>query len=722
MNTMNATNAMTLTGAGPSHASESDAVRSVAAGVRWRVLLPLAAALLLLVTTFVAIFVIDTRHRQSEDIARTAASLDAMFREKSAESVQVVRSIMELVLQDRHLEAALRARDRQALFDLSAPILKEIKAKNRITHFYFILPDRTMLLRVQTPDKHGDRIDRFVLQEAQRTGKPFWGNEQGPLGSFTLRVAYPWISNGEVIGYLEMGIEFEDIMQSIKDFLDVDVFVAANKSFFNRAKWEETQAKKAQPVPWDEFPGVLVLSRTTQEMPPPIAAHLAAVGEQHNKRTFEIAWNGRVAQTIVAPFANLRGQEIGELVVLRDITAGAAERWRVVIGVAAFGIAVGGGLMLFFYVLLGRVQRDVAGRTARLGEAQRVLAGEQFERQRAERELTLQQERNELLEARSQMVEALAAANQTAEAALRANEKTTDQLRAAQSELLATARQAGMAEIATNVLHNVGNVLNSVNVSAGLIGSRLRNSKAAGLSRAVQMINAHAADLGTFLTHDEKGKLLPDYLNRLVDALASEQQEIVDELAQLRTSVDHIKDIVATQQSYAGTSCVVAPVRVGELIDDALRMNAGALTRHEVTVLKEIAELPVLPLDRHRVLQILVNLISNAKHAMDAAPGRSKRMTLRVAIVDTIDSTGDVARPRLQICVADEGEGIAAENLARIFAHGFTTRKDGHGFGLHSCAIAAQEMGGTLCAHSDGPGLGATFILELPIDTKGSAS
>ena len=699
-----------------SQAAQANDVRSVAAGVRWRVLLPLAAALLLLVTTFVAIFVIDTRHRESEDIARTAASVDAMFREKSAEGVQVVRSIMELVLQDRHLEAALRARDRQALLDLSAPILKEIKAKNRITHFYYILPDRSMLLRVATPDKHGDRIDRFVLQEAQRTGKPFWGNEQGPLGSFTLRVAYPWISNGEVIGYLEMGIEFEDIMQSIKNFLDVDVFVAANKSFFNRAKWEETQAKKAQPVPWDEFPGVLVLSRTTQEMPPPIAAHLAALGEQHSKRTFEIAWNGQVAQTIVVPFANLRDQEIGELVVLRDITAVAAERRRAVIGVAAFGVAVGGGLMLFFYVLLGRVQRDVAGRTARLGEAQRVLAGEQFERQRAERELTLQQERNELLEARSKMVDELAAAKQTAEAALHANEKITEALRTAQGELLATARQAGMAEIATNVLHNVGNVLNSVNVSAGVVSQQVRASKAAGLTRAVQMINEHAADLGDFLTHDEKGRQLPGYLGKLAETLAAEQASVLDELGQLGKSIDHIKDIVATQQSYAGASRLVEPVQIRDLVDDALRMNAGALARHDVTVVKEIAELPPVQLDRHRVLQILVNLISNAKQAMEAMVGRPHRMTLRVNVAD-----GEAGR-NLRICVEDQGEGIAAENMARIFTHGFTTRQNGHGFGLHSCILAAHEMGGTLTARSDGPGLGAVFTLELPITAEGAAA
>jgi signal transduction histidine kinase len=309
------------------------------------------------------------------------------------------------------------------------------------------------------------------------------------------------------------------------------------------------------------------------------------------------------------------------------------------------------------------------------------------------------------------MVEELASAKEAAEAALRDNEKITLELRDAQAELVTTARRAGMAEIATNVLHNVGNVLNSVNISAGVVSSQMRASKSQGLARAVQLMNEHAADLGDFLTRDPKGKLLPDYLSKLAEALAVEQQGIVTELEQLTNSVEHIKDIVATQQSYAGAGSVVASVQIRELVEDALRMNAGALTRHEVTVVKELAEVPPLPLDRHRVLQILINLISNAKQAMSGVGGQSNRMTLRVGEIDL--ATGRC----LRISVEDDGEGIPADNMTRIFVHGFTTRVNGHGFGLHSCALAAREMGGRLTAHSDGPGLGAIFTLELPVET-----
>ncbi len=276
-----------------------------------------------------------------------------------------------------------------------------------------------------------------------------------------------------------------------------------------------------------------------------------------------------------------------------------------------------------------------------------------------------------------------------------------------QTELHAKSRQAGMAEIATTVLHNVGNVLNSVNVSAELVSSLMRTSKTQGLGKVAQMMNEHVHDLSDFLTTDHKGKMLPGYLLKLAEVVAIEQQGIIEELGQLTKGIDHIKTIVAAQQSYAVAVSIVETVPVPELIDDALRMSAGSLARQEVTVVKDIADLPLLPLDRHRVLLILVNLIRNAKQAMSGVIDRSPCITFSAFLADG---------PALRITVTDNGNGIAPEHLARLFSHGFTTRKDGHGFGLHSCALAAQEMGGSLTVHSDGAGQGATFILDVPLD------
>ena len=298
----------------------------------------------------------------------------------------------------------------------------------------------------------------------------------------------------------------------------------------------------------------------------------------------------------------------------------------------------------------------------------------------------------------------LQSANENLE--LRVQERTRE-LRQAQSELVTTARQAGMAEIATNVLHNVGNVLNSVNVSAGLIASSLRASKIQGLTRSVQLMNEHADDLGTFLATDAKGRMLPGYLGQLSQVLVTEQQGVIEELLALTRSVDHIKEVIATQQAHAGASSQVEAAQICDLMEDALRMNASGLQRRGVVVQREFAGVPELPLDKARLLQILLNLIRNAGQAADGVTDREPRLTLRIGLLRD---------EMLRIDVEDNGVGIAAENLTRVFAHGFTTKKDGHGFGLHSAVIAAQEMGGTLTAHSDGPGTGARFTLELPIE------
>jgi ligand-binding sensor domain-containing protein/signal transduction histidine kinase len=284
------------------------------------------------------------------------------------------------------------------------------------------------------------------------------------------------------------------------------------------------------------------------------------------------------------------------------------------------------------------------------------------------------------------------------------------QMREAQDTLVTTARQAGMAEIANNVLHNVGNVLNSVNVSAALISDKLRDSKSVGLAKAVNLMNEHAANLGVFITVDERGKALPGYLNKLVAALAQEKQAVVDELASLTRSVDHIKEIVATQQSYSGVSSVIEPVQVKDLLEDALRMNAGSIAHHQISIVKEFADVPLVPLDKHLMLQILINLIGNAKHALNGSCPKPHQIKLKMDIKEGSES------PRLRIRIEDNGEGIAPENLTRLFSHGFTTRKNGHGFGLHSCALAVKEMNGSITAFSDGLGRGAAFVLELPMN------
>ena len=280
-------------------------------------------------------------------------------------------------------------------------------------------------------------------------------------------------------------------------------------------------------------------------------------------------------------------------------------------------------------------------------------------------------------------------------------------------QLMDTSRRAGMAEVATGVLHNVGNVLNSVNVSAMFIADRLAKSRVAHLTNVAAVLRENAADLGQFLTTDPKGKKLPDFITSLAERLSVEQAELMGEVESLAKNIAHIKEIVTVQQTYAKVSGIIEVLPATDLVEDALEMNGAAFHRHGVEVVREFAAVPPVLVDRHKVLQVLINVIRNAKYAVSECSRRDKRIVVRIG------ANGD---RRVKIAVADNGIGIAPENLARIFAHGFTTKKDGHGFGLHSAALAATEMGGSLFAHSDGPGHGATFTLELPMAEEANAT
>jgi signal transduction histidine kinase len=282
------------------------------------------------------------------------------------------------------------------------------------------------------------------------------------------------------------------------------------------------------------------------------------------------------------------------------------------------------------------------------------------------------------------------------------------ELAQAHKQLVEISRQAGMAEVATGVLHNVGNVLNSVNVSANLLTECARNSKASSLARVVALLREHQANLGEFVTAHPQGRHLTSFLESLDQHLATERQQTAKELEILHKNIEHIKDIVAMQQSFAVVGGVQEQIRVTDLVEDSLKMSLASLNRHHVEIIREYGDGSVLNVDKHKALQILVNLVSNAKHACVESARPDSALTLRTA------RYGD----RVKISVIDNGVGIAAENLTRIFNHGFTTRRTGHGFGLHSAALAARELHGSLTVTSEGAGRGATFTLDLPVQIE----
>ncbi len=271
--------------------------------------------------------------------------------------------------------------------------------------------------------------------------------------------------------------------------------------------------------------------------------------------------------------------------------------------------------------------------------------------------------------------------------------------------LVEASREAGKAEVATGILHNVGNVLNSVGVSVDMLRNQIAGCRIDRLRRAVSLMLEQRDRLAEFVATEEGDQCLA-----LLDAVAAELQQghagAVAELGKLSESLRHVKEVVAVQQSVARPISAEESFCVADVVEDAIKTNDAALQRHGVAIERRYDTSATIVADRHRLLQILINLISNAKYSAGAAGDGRGRIVVRVAETDE----------GVRIDVEDNGVGIERANLDRVFEFGFTTKgSDGHGFGLHSSAIAAQELGATISAYSDGPGKGARFSVCLPV-------
>lgn len=319
--------------------------------------------------------------------------------------------------------------------------------------------------------------------------------------------------------------------------------------------------------------------------------------------------------------------------------------------------------------------------------------------------ITRQRAQQAVLEAKEMLEQRVVERTRELQDQVNAKEQARAELAEAQQRLMELSRASGMAEVATGVLHNVGNVLNSVNVGADVAESRIRELRVDQMVGAVEMLTQHREDLAGFLGADPVGQRVLPYLEKLGKHFQQERGGLLEEIRLVRDHVDHIKRIVATQQSYAKISGVIEDISLAQLADDAFHIAQAGFQRHKVRVERQYEELPPVAADKHNILQILLNLLQNAKQAIKEADPPDRVVHIRIR-----HSTGMRARIEVQ----DSGIGLPPESLTRIFAHGFTTKKDGHGFGLHSGALAAKQMGGALWAESDGPGRGATFILELP--------
>ncbi|MEM9461747.1 MAG: ATP-binding protein [Myxococcota bacterium] len=278
------------------------------------------------------------------------------------------------------------------------------------------------------------------------------------------------------------------------------------------------------------------------------------------------------------------------------------------------------------------------------------------------------------------------------------------ELERTRKELLEASHRAGMAEVTTGVLHNVGNVLNSIGVSASALTGALASSRLSVLPRIAKLLEEHADRLADFMTHDPRGRKLPALVMRLSDELLAERERLEANVARLSEHLDLMRETIEAQQTAAKTAGKVEAVEPRTLVERVLSMFRSKLDHRAIEVSVRCTPEGRRILDPRSTLHILANLVINAIEALEAMEGGPRRLTVRVS--ERAD--------QLEFEVEDNGIGIPKDRLTQIFHHGFTTKTSGHGFGLHSSTTAATMMNGSVIAHSEGPGRGSVFRLRVP--------
>lgn len=285
------------------------------------------------------------------------------------------------------------------------------------------------------------------------------------------------------------------------------------------------------------------------------------------------------------------------------------------------------------------------------------------------------------------------------------------ELQLLRSQLGEAAYKIELADVASTVLHNVGNVLTSVTVAANMVESVVDQSSVTLVNRMAELMNAHQEDLGTYLTEDPKGKRIPTSLEKLGAHLIEEQRTILNEMKGLVRNIRHMKQIIASQQTMAKSTVRVESIALVDVLSHAMEMSFQPEDTKWMTIYRNYEEVPPVSIDQHRLLQILVNLLRNAKQAMQQQGQEHHELHLCV-------NCHNNEKTSVVMTIQDSGIGIAPEHLSKMFTRGFTTKQEGNGIGLHSSIVAIQDMGGSMLVHSDGVGKGAVFTLTFPVQQE----
>jgi diguanylate cyclase (GGDEF)-like protein len=335
-----------------------DASFGATARLRLTFLAPLVGAIVILLGVWVAVLYAEQHATIARETSQAQALMEKAYRHDIAEHAGLLGAVMETLGHNAMLRAALARRDRDALLRLSAPTGIDLQRKFGITHFYFSGPDRVNLLRVHQPGRHGDVINRYTTLEAARTRATSYGMELGPLGTFTLRLVTPWYEGERLLGYVELGVELDDILRAEQIFFDVPLFPLIFKAQIKREDWEAGMRMLGREPDWDRFADVVLSTQASAPIPAELV-HRLAEGLPATAAVVEVAQARAVYRAAFLALADVSGRDVGRLVALIDVSPTlAASRWGLYLG-TGLGALIAGVLIGLFHWLVGRLGRQL---------------------------------------------------------------------------------------------------------------------------------------------------------------------------------------------------------------------------------------------------------------------------------------------------------------------------------------------------------------------------
>jgi len=325
--------------------------------IRSRILLPFALLILSVIAAFVGAAYIHERLDREQNLTDQVIAVERLFRQGLEQDASLMFAVLEALARDDGIKQDFLAGGREALLKRTWPLFDELRKNNRITHFYFTGPDRVNFLRVHQPDRYGDVINRITTLRAAKSRQGARGMELGTLGTLTLRVVVPWYDGDQLIGYLELGEEINHITEEVHKVLGVDILVLVYEKFLDPERWEAGKQIFGHQKEWGRYGSTLVVGRAMEVIPEALVTRLNQ-DEPHEEKVLRINEQGHNLYVAIRPLSDISDVNVGNFVVVQDVTRIRAGFHSTITLVAVLTILVGGIVYGIFYVILSRVERD----------------------------------------------------------------------------------------------------------------------------------------------------------------------------------------------------------------------------------------------------------------------------------------------------------------------------------------------------------------------------